>query len=154
MSADDELRDEGGRGLDLVAAAKKEQTGEHGFRLALPSADADPAWLSTQRDLTTDAAEGKLDPLVGEFEMVLVLAVNPGWGGQKFIASTCERVKRLREMLGDTALICVDGGVTRDNIGNIAGLGADIEDPAGDVGDLQRERYCRRRCGWRRHPSW
>ncbi len=58
-----------------------------------------------------------LEPLAGEFEMVLVLAVNPGWGGQKFIASTCERVKRLRETLGDTALICVDGGVTRDNIG-------------------------------------
>ncbi len=58
--------------------------------------------------------------------MVLVLAVNPGWGGQKFIASTCERVKRLRERLGDTALICVDGGVTRDNIENIGRMGADI----------------------------
>ncbi|WP_129642133.1 ribulose-phosphate 3-epimerase [Peristeroidobacter agariperforans] len=67
-----------------------------------------------------------LEPLAGEFELVLMLAVNPGWGGQKFIASTCERVKRLREMVRDTALICVDGGVTRDNIGNIARLGADI----------------------------
>jgi ribulose-phosphate 3-epimerase len=67
-----------------------------------------------------------LEPLIGEFEMVLVLAVNPGWGGQKFIASTCERVKRLRERLGDTALICVDGGVTRDNIQNIGRMGADI----------------------------
>jgi ribulose-phosphate 3-epimerase len=67
-----------------------------------------------------------IEPLAGEFEMVLVLAVNPGWSGQKFIASTCERVKRLRDRLGDTALICVDGGVTRDNIGNIARLGADI----------------------------
>lgn len=67
-----------------------------------------------------------IEPLAGEFEMVLVLAVNPGWSGQKFIASTCERVKRLRESLGDTALICVDGGVTRDNIENIARMGADI----------------------------
>lgn len=67
-----------------------------------------------------------LEPLAGEFEMVLVLAVNPGWSGQKFIASTSERVKRLRERLGDTVLICVDGGVTRDNIENIARLGADI----------------------------
>lgn len=67
-----------------------------------------------------------IEPLIGEFEMVLVLAVNPGWGGQKFIASTCERVKRLRERLGDTALICVDGGVTRDNIENIGRMGADI----------------------------
>jgi ribulose-phosphate 3-epimerase len=67
-----------------------------------------------------------LEPLAGEFEMVLMLAVNPGWGGQKFIASTCDRVKRLREIVRDTALICVDGGVTRDNIGSIARLGADI----------------------------
>lgn len=67
-----------------------------------------------------------IEPLVGEFELVLLLAVNPGWGGQKFIAATCERVKQLREKLGDTALICVDGGVTRDNIENIARLGADI----------------------------
>lgn len=67
-----------------------------------------------------------IEPLIGEFEMVVVLAVNPGWGGQKFIASTCERVKQLRERLGDSALICVDGGVTRDNIQNIAGLGAEI----------------------------
>jgi ribulose-phosphate 3-epimerase len=67
-----------------------------------------------------------LEPLAGEFELVLMLAVNPGWGGQKFIASTCDRVKRVREIVRDTALICVDGGVTRDNIGNIARLGADI----------------------------
>lgn len=67
-----------------------------------------------------------LEPLTGEFELVVMLAVNPGWGGQKFIASTCDRVRRLREMVRDTALICVDGGVTRDNIGNIARLGADI----------------------------
>ncbi|MBL8270753.1 ribulose-phosphate 3-epimerase [Steroidobacter sp.] len=67
-----------------------------------------------------------IDPLLGEFEMVLLLAVNPGWGGQKFIASTCDRVKRVREMVRDTALICVDGGITKDNIANISRLGADI----------------------------
>jgi ribulose-phosphate 3-epimerase len=67
-----------------------------------------------------------IEPLMGEFEMVLLLAVNPGWGGQKFIASTCERVQRVRNMVRDTALICVDGGITRDNIGNVASLGADI----------------------------
>lgn len=67
-----------------------------------------------------------LEPLRGEFEMVLLLAVNPGWGGQKFIASTCERVKRVREVIDDTALICIDGGITRDNITNVAELGADI----------------------------
>lgn len=67
-----------------------------------------------------------LEPLAGEFEMVLLLAVNPGWSGQKFIASTCDRVKRLRESLGETVLICVDGGITRDNVANVGQLGADI----------------------------
>jgi ribulose-phosphate 3-epimerase len=67
-----------------------------------------------------------IEPLRDEFEMVLLLAVNPGWGGQKFIASTCDRVKRVREVVGDTALICIDGGITRDNITNVAKLGADI----------------------------
>jgi ribulose-phosphate 3-epimerase len=67
-----------------------------------------------------------LEPLAGEFELVLLLAVNPGWGGQKFIASACDRVKRVRERVGDDALICVDGGITRDNISNVARLGADI----------------------------
>lgn len=67
-----------------------------------------------------------LEPLAGEFEMVVLLAVNPGWSGQKFIASTCDRVKRVREIVRDTALICVDGGITRDNISNVARLGADI----------------------------
>lgn len=67
-----------------------------------------------------------IEPLRGEFEMVLLLAVNPGWSGQKFIASTCDRIKRVREVIGDTALLCVDGGITRDNIANVAQLGADI----------------------------
>jgi ribulose-phosphate 3-epimerase len=67
-----------------------------------------------------------IDPLVGEFDLVVLLAVNPGWSGQKFIASTCERVKRLRQTMGDSALICVDGGITRDNVVNVAHLGVDI----------------------------
>jgi ribulose-phosphate 3-epimerase len=67
-----------------------------------------------------------IDPLVGEFDLVLLLAVNPGWTGQKFIAATRDRIKQLREKLGDTVLICVDGGVTRDNIADVVRMGADI----------------------------
>lgn len=65
-------------------------------------------------------------PLLGEMEMILILAVNPGWSGQKFIASTGERVARLRERAGEDVLICVDGGITRDNIAQVARMGADI----------------------------
>lgn len=61
-----------------------------------------------------------LEPLVDEVEMVLLLAVNPGWGGQAFIESTIERARRVRDRLGDEVLICVDGGVKADNIARIA----------------------------------
>lgn len=67
-----------------------------------------------------------IDALLGELEMVLVLAVNPGWSGQKFIPSTRERVQRVRQKVGDGALICLDGGVTRENIAEVAGMGVDI----------------------------
>ena len=87
-----------------------------------------------------------LRPLLDEVEMVLLLAVNPGWGGQKFIPSTESRIARLREMVksaGKDVLICIDGGVKRDNITDIARMGADIivtgsavfdgKDPAGNA---------------------
>jgi ribulose-phosphate 3-epimerase len=67
-----------------------------------------------------------IEPLLGELEMVLVLAINPGWGGQKFLPQTPERVRQIRDMAGRDVLICVDGGVTRDNVGEIARMGADI----------------------------
>ena len=67
-----------------------------------------------------------IEPLLGELEMVLVLAINPGWGGQKFLPQTPERVRQIRDMAGRDVLICVDGGVTRDNVGDIARLGPDI----------------------------
>lgn len=67
-----------------------------------------------------------IEPLLDEVEMILVLAINPGWGGQKFISGTFERVRQIRHMAGEDVLICVDGGVTRDNLGEIARNGADI----------------------------
>ncbi len=70
-----------------------------------------------------------LRPLLDEVEYVLVLAVNPGWGGQGFIASTEGRLAEARRMIeasGREILLGVDGGVTRANIDHVAGLGADI----------------------------
>jgi len=68
-------------------------------------------------------------PLMDEVEMVVLLAVNPGWGGQKFIAATGQRLRQLRRMIRDVKkdiLIGVDGGVTRDNVAEVARMGADI----------------------------
>lgn len=68
-------------------------------------------------------------PFIDELEMVFLLAVNPGWRGQKCIASTGPRVKRLIQMIRDAdrdILVGIDGGITRDNIAEVARMGADI----------------------------
>jgi ribulose-phosphate 3-epimerase len=70
-----------------------------------------------------------LDPLLDDIEMVSVLAVNPGWGGQKFIPSTTARIARVRRMIADSGkdiILCVDGGITKDNIAQVAAMGADL----------------------------
>ncbi len=70
-----------------------------------------------------------LEPLLDELEMVLLLAVNPGWGGQAFAASTFGRINRVKEMIersGREILLCVDGGITRNNITEVARTGADM----------------------------
>jgi ribulose-phosphate 3-epimerase len=70
-----------------------------------------------------------LEPLIDELEMVLLLAVNPGWGGQRFIPSTFGRVAKVKEMIEQTGLdvlVCVDGGVTKNNIGEVGQSGADL----------------------------
>jgi len=68
-------------------------------------------------------------PLLEEVEMVSLLAVDPGWSGQKFAPTTLERVARAREIIagsGRDILVCVDGGVTRENVAYIAAAGADL----------------------------
>jgi len=70
-----------------------------------------------------------ITPFIDEFDMVFLLAVNPGWGGQKFIPATEGRLSRLRQMLSEVKkdiLIGVDGGITRDNIRDVARMDADI----------------------------
>jgi ribulose-phosphate 3-epimerase len=68
-------------------------------------------------------------PLLDELEMVFLLAVNPGWSGQKFIPSTQSRLTRLRQMIRDAKkdiLVGVDGGITHENIADAARMNADI----------------------------
>lgn len=70
-----------------------------------------------------------LEPLLDELEMVLLLAVNPGWGGQKFAQATfgrIEQVKRMIEASGREILLCVDGGIKRDNVAEVARRGVDL----------------------------
>ncbi len=70
-----------------------------------------------------------LEPLLDETDMLVLLAVNPGWGGQKFISSTFARMSKAREMIataGRDILLCVDGGITAENIAAVAQAGADL----------------------------
>jgi ribulose-phosphate 3-epimerase len=68
-------------------------------------------------------------PLLDEVDMISLLAVDPGWSGQKFAPRTLERVARVKEMVeasGKDILVCVDGGITRDNIAAVAAARADL----------------------------
>lgn len=68
-------------------------------------------------------------PLLDEVELIVLLAVDPGWRGQTFIPATLSRVARVKELLasaGKDILLCVDGGITRDNIVAVAAAGADL----------------------------
>jgi ribulose-phosphate 3-epimerase len=68
-----------------------------------------------------------LEPLLDDLELVLVLAVNPGWGGQQQVASTCARIAQARELVdGRDVVLAVDGGITETNIGSVTAAGADL----------------------------
>ena len=67
-----------------------------------------------------------IEPLLDDLDLVLLLAVNPGWGGQRFISATRDRLQRLRQMVGERVLVSVDGGITRENVAEVARMGADV----------------------------
>jgi len=70
-----------------------------------------------------------LEPLLDELEYILLLAVNPGWGGQKYIPSTTARIARVQRMIADSGkniILGVDGGITKENIREVAATGADL----------------------------
>ncbi|EEW26553.1 ribulose-phosphate 3-epimerase [Rhodobacter ferrooxidans] len=65
--------------------------------------------------------------LLDMVDMVLVMTVNPGFGGQKFIHSQVDKVRRLREMIGDRPIhIQIDGGITPETAPLVAAAGADV----------------------------
>ena len=70
-----------------------------------------------------------VEPLLDDVELVLILAVNPGWGGQKFAQGTERKLAAARELIqrsGRRVTLAVDGGITRDNAGAIAAMGVDM----------------------------
>ncbi|MFC3813421.1 ribulose-phosphate 3-epimerase [Lysobacter sp. GCM10012299] len=69
-----------------------------------------------------------LDWVLEDLDMVLLMSVNPGFGGQSFIPSALEKLRRVRQMIdrtGKPIRLEIDGGVKADNIAEIAAAGAD-----------------------------
>lgn len=70
-----------------------------------------------------------IEEILPELDMVLLMSVNPGFGGQSYIEATTDKIKRLKQMILERGLICdiqVDGGVNLQNVKTIAEAGADI----------------------------
>ena len=69
-----------------------------------------------------------LDHVLDKLDLVLLMSVNPGFGGQSFISSALPKIRRVRELIdrsGREIRLEVDGGVKIDNVGQIAAAGAD-----------------------------
>jgi len=70
-----------------------------------------------------------VEPVLGLVDLVLVMSVNPGFGGQSFIDHSLKKIARLRaalDALGSGARLEVDGGIKPANAGDVAGAGADV----------------------------
>ncbi len=91
-----------------------------------------------------------LEDIIADLDMVLLMSVNPGFGGQKFIGNTVAKIRRLRDLIdrcGSHAEIEVDGGVNAETAPLLAEAGADIlvagsyvfnaEDPLGAISCLK-----------------
>ena len=72
---------------------------------------------------------GVLEDVIRDVDMVLLMSVNPGFGGQKFIENTIrktERLKKLIEETGSHALIKIDGGIQAETAPRVVKAGADV----------------------------
>ena len=70
-----------------------------------------------------------LADVLHDIDLVLIMSVNPGFGGQKFIPHTIEKIQQLRRMIADkqlSTLIEIDGGITLNNAASVVQAGADV----------------------------
>jgi ribulose-phosphate 3-epimerase len=101
--------------------------------------------------LNPHTAVDLLKPIINEIDLVCLMSVNPGFGGQIFIESTYEKVKKLRNIIkkaGASTRIEIDGGVTNKNARQLIECGADVlvagsfvfssENPIETISDLKK----------------
>ncbi len=77
--------------------------------------------------LNPSTPETRIEYVLDKLDLILVMSVNPGFGGQSFIESQVEKIRRIRTMIGDRPIeLEVDGGVNVDTIKSLADAGANI----------------------------
>ena len=77
--------------------------------------------------LNPGSHESVLEYVIQDIDIILVMTVNPGFGGQVFIANQVEKIKRIKQMIQDTNVqIVVDGGINSNNINKIYSAGTDV----------------------------
>jgi ribulose-phosphate 3-epimerase len=77
--------------------------------------------------LNPGTPDSAIEPVLGMVDLVLCMTVNPGFGGQAFIPSVCEKIRRIAAMVrGRDIQIEVDGGVTPENAGQAVAAGANV----------------------------
>lgn len=92
-----------------------------------------------------------LKDVIGDIDLVCMMSVNPGFGGQSFIEKTFDKVRELKEIIqkaNASTLIEIDGGVTSQNAGKLVKAGADVlvagsfvfksDDPKATIAELKR----------------
>jgi len=77
--------------------------------------------------LNPSTPESVVEYVIDEVDLILVMSVNPGFGGQSFIGSQLKKIERIRKMIGDRNIdLQVDGGVKADNAASVAAAGANV----------------------------
>lgn len=109
-------------GADIITAHA--EAGPHTHRTLQAIRDAGAkAGLALNPGTPAAAAE----PLLDLVDLVLVMTVNPGFGGQKFLAGQVEKLRRLAAMIGDRPIhLQVDGGITPETAPQVVAAGADV----------------------------
>jgi ribulose-phosphate 3-epimerase len=111
-------------GADLISVHAEVSPHLHRTLQAIRAAGARPAVaLNPSTDLTA------IEWVLGDCEMVLLMTVNPGFGGQRYIEACTDKIRRLRALAdarGQALEIEVDGGVKAETAGLVAGAGANV----------------------------
>jgi len=77
--------------------------------------------------LNPHTPETVIEYVLDKLDLILVMSVNPGFGGQSFIPAQLEKIRRIRQMIGDRPIeLEVDGGVSPDTIADVVEAGADV----------------------------